>query len=32
MNVLKTLGKIIIVAGLVALVILGVMELQKFVQ
>ena len=30
MNVLKTLGKIIIVAGLVALVILGVMELQKF--
>ena len=30
MNVLKTLGKIIIVAGLIALVVLGVIQLQKF--
>ena len=30
MNVLKTLGKLIVVAGLIVLVVLGVMQLQKF--
>ena len=30
MNVLKTLGKVIVVAGLIVLVVLGVMQLQKF--
>ena len=30
MNVLKTLGKVIVVAALIVLVVLGIMQLQKF--